>query len=465
MVFVDLETSGANFANDRIIEIGIVRVDSSGVEEWSSLVDPALEVSPFITGLTGISTAMLVGAPSFADIAEQVLDKLEGRLFVAHNARFDYTFLKREFKRLGMDFRATNLCTVKLSRKLFPGHARHSLDALVARHQIVVEDRHRALADARVLWHLWQCWHQQLPLESIRAVLTTLIARPQLPPQLDPALLDDLPEAPGAYAFYDEKMSLLRCKRSANIRLEVLAHFSADKQHTALVRNTWHLKWQESAGELGAKLYELGLLARANAGIETSPETEALCAWQLAEDVNKPENNYRPQLVYADELDFARLDNLFGLYANRRQATQALRKIVEAQRLCFTQTGLSGKLGQACTGYAQKTCRGACVGKESAAMHQARLMAALAKFKLTPWPYAGAVALVERDEFGMREDFHVFKHWHYLGTAQRADTLLELLETSVENKAPAFDADIYRLLLKVFNAGKIRVMPLAEPSQ
>ena len=151
LLFVDLETTGANFANDRIIEIGFVEVDQNGSSEWNSLVNPGRPVSDFITGLTGISTAMVSSAPTFEQLAPVVLEKLRGHLFIAHNARFDYTFLKREFKRIGVDFRAPNLCTVKLSRKLFPQHHRHSLDALLERFDIAAGDRHRALADARAL--------------------------------------------------------------------------------------------------------------------------------------------------------------------------------------------------------------------------------------------------------------------------------------------------------------------------
>ncbi|MDR3074161.1 MAG: 3'-5' exonuclease, partial [Deltaproteobacteria bacterium] len=112
LVFVDLETTGANFANDRVMEIGLVEVDRDGVREWSTLVDPGRPVPPFITGLTGIDTAMVEGAPSFAQLAPELLEKFRGRLFIAHNARFDYGFLRHEFKRLGINFHATSLCTV-----------------------------------------------------------------------------------------------------------------------------------------------------------------------------------------------------------------------------------------------------------------------------------------------------------------------------------------------------------------
>ena len=133
LIFLDLETTGANFANDRIIEIGVVEVGQDGAREWSSLVNPGRPVPPFITGLTGIDTAMVATAPRFEDLAVPLLERLKGRLFVAHNARFDYSFLKREFLRLGLNFRAPSLCTVKLSRRLFPEHHRHSLEALVSR--------------------------------------------------------------------------------------------------------------------------------------------------------------------------------------------------------------------------------------------------------------------------------------------------------------------------------------------
>ena len=453
LVFVDLETTGANFANDRIIEIGLVAVDQDGVREWSSLVDPGVPVSAFITGLTGLDTAMVAGAPRFEQIAAQVLEKLRGRLFIAHNARFDYTFLKREFKRLGIDFRAPSLCTVKLSRKLFPEHHRHSLDALLTRHAISVDERHRALADAQVLWALWQRWHEALPLATVRQAIELIVGRPDLPAQIDPALIDDLPEAPGAYALYGEHGALLLAKRSANLRQQVLAHFAKAKRDTALARDTWRVEWREAAGELGARLGEFALTASARTPLAT------LCSWQL---VRHGEGDYRPQLVYAHDLDFARTPDLFGLYNTPREATHALRKLAEAHRLCHTQLGIgTAKAGEACIAFKQKSCRGACVGKEALTLHSARLMSALAKFKLNTWPYAGPVALVERDEFGMREDFHLVDGWRLLGTVHDEAALNDLIDQNgTRRDASGFDPDLYRIFCKFLKAGKIRVQPL-----
>ncbi len=455
LVFVDLETTGANFANDRIIEIGVVEISAEGVSEWSSLVDPGRPVPPFISGLTGIDTAMVASAPRFEQLAELLMEKLKGRLFVAHNARFDYGFLKHEFKRLGIDFRATSLCTVKLSRKLFPGHHRHSLDTLVGRYDIVVADRHRALADARVLWELWQRWHEMMPAEAIWQTVDLITGRPELPPQIDPTVIDDLPEAPGAYALFGKEGELLLAKRSTNIRQQVFAHFSPAKRDTALVRDTFRIDWREAAGELGARLKEIELTSAVR-----RPQDE-LCSWRL---VLHGEGDFRPVLMFAGDTDFAHTEDLFGLYQNRREAVHALRKLAEAHRLCHNQVGLgTGKEGEACIAYKQKTCRGACIGKEPVSLHSARLMAALAKYRIHPWPYPGPVVLVERDEFGMREDYHVVDAWRYLGTAHDEATLDEIVENRSGDAATAFDADIYRIVGKYLRDGKIKVMPFPRP--
>jgi DNA polymerase-3 subunit epsilon len=453
MVFVDLETTGTNFANDRIIEIGLIEADRDGVREWSTLVDPGRPVSPFITGLTGIDAAMLVSAPSFAQLAPVLWQKLRGRLFVAHNARFDYGFLKHEFKRGGIDFRATSLCTVKLSRALFPQHHRHNLDTLVERYGIETEHRHRALADARILWDLWQRWHALLPADAIREAVEGITGRPELPPQLDPALFDDLPEAAGAYAVFDKEGALLLARRATNVRKQLFAHFSPARRETPLAREAWRVEWREAAGDLGARLYELELAA------ERHRTPEDLCSWQL---VRHGDGDFRPVLVFACDVDFARAEDLYGLYRGRREAVSALRRLAEAYRLCHYFTGLGdGRAGEACIACRQGNCRGACIGREAVSLHSARLMAALAKYRIRPWPYPGPIALVERDEFGMREDAHVIDAWGYLGTASDEAALRSLFASAAERQdsgRPRFDADIYRIVGKCLREGRLRIV-------
>ena len=137
-----------------------------------------------------------------------------------------------------------------------------------------------------------------------------------------------------------------------------------------------------------------------------------------------------------------------------------MRKLAEAHRLCHSQLGLGAtKPGQPCVAFKQKACRGACVGKEAVSLHSARLMSALAKFKVADWPYQGPIALIERDEFGMREDYHLVDRWRYLGCAHDEASLHELLENRGQNET-GFDPDCYRLINKFLRAGKLRVLAL-----
>src|SRR5207253_9759378 len=160
IVFVDLETTGADGTRDRITEIGVVEVGPDGIVEWDTLVDPGIGIPPFIQQLTGITDDMVRGRPIFESLAQTLAEQLQGKLFVAHNARFDYGFLKNEFRRVGITFRADVLCTLRLSRSLFPSAARHGLDALIARFELQPKGRHRALADAELLWQFWQKIHE-----------------------------------------------------------------------------------------------------------------------------------------------------------------------------------------------------------------------------------------------------------------------------------------------------------------
>jgi DNA polymerase-3 subunit epsilon len=156
LAIVDLETTGGLPGADRITEVGVIEVDGFEVTgEWSTLVNPGAAIPGPIQALIGITNEMVAAAPSFAELAEELHARLAGRLFVAHNARFDYGFLRREFERTGLKFSARTLCTVRLSRRLYAGHASHNLDSLIARHGIACKARHRALGDADATARVW----------------------------------------------------------------------------------------------------------------------------------------------------------------------------------------------------------------------------------------------------------------------------------------------------------------------
>jgi DNA polymerase-3 subunit epsilon len=263
LAFVDLETTGATATVDRITEIGIVEVDADGMREWSRLVNPERSIPGFIQNMTGITDAMVRAAPTFDEVAAEVLERLKGRLFIAHNAPFDYGFLKSEFRRVGHDFRATVLCTVKLSRRLFPEHRRHSLDALIERHGLRADGRHRALADAQLIHQFWQQLRQSQPEDHLAALIKELTARPSLPAHLDPGIVDELPESPGVYLLYGENALPLYVGKAKDIKKRVLAHFAGDHASAAavsLAQQVRRIDWIVTGGEIGAQIKQALLI-------------------------------------------------------------------------------------------------------------------------------------------------------------------------------------------------------------
>lgn len=146
---IDIETTGQSYKNGKITEIAIYQHNGQEVtDSFSTLINPEMDIPFFITELTGIDNEMVRTAPKFYQVAKKIVEMTTGRIFVAHNVSFDYKFIKEEFARLGYDYSRKTMCTVKLSRKLLPGHPSYSLGKLCANLGIEINGRHRAAGDA-----------------------------------------------------------------------------------------------------------------------------------------------------------------------------------------------------------------------------------------------------------------------------------------------------------------------------
>lgn len=177
---VDVETTGGSPFFNRVIEVGLIRVENgSVVEEFKQLFNPKIEIPEFITKMTGISNDDVEDAPEFAELASELLGKFQNSIFVAHNSQFDYGFIQEEFRKSGIEFSAPQLCTVKLSRMLFPEHKRHNLSELIERYQFECQNRHRAFDDAQVLWDFMKYISANVPEEQWSEALRTLIRKPR----------------------------------------------------------------------------------------------------------------------------------------------------------------------------------------------------------------------------------------------------------------------------------------------
>jgi len=458
--FVDLETTGTFAGGDRITEIGIVRVQQDGdaaprVTEWASLVDPGVPIPPAIQVLTGITDAMVACAPSFDQVARDVAELLAGCVFVAHNARFDYGFLKHAFARIGHSFSARVLCTVRLSRRLFPdAQGGHGLDALIARHGLAVSERHRALGDARALFAFLQAAHALLPADAIHAAIRRLLRIPSLPPQLAPDALDALPEAPGVYLFYGDNALPLYIGKSVNLRERVGAHFSSDwrsETDLRLSQEIRRIEHEETAGELGALLREAVLiksrLPAHNRALRRKEEAGVL-AFRA---------DGAPQFIAAAAIEPAALAGTYGPFASRAAARAWLREHAKEHRLCWRRLALERRPAGPCFARQLRHCAGACVGEDAADAHDARLAQALAPLRIPPWPARGVAFARERAALGERVDVHVFDAWCWLGTARDDGELGDLLEAPPR---PVFDLDVTRLLLRRHAARELELVEL-----
>ncbi|WP_323118467.1 exonuclease domain-containing protein [Burkholderia alba] len=264
LVFVDLETTGGSAAEHRITEIGVVEVSAQGVSTWTSLVNPQQSIPPFIQQLTGISDAMVRTAPTFAALAPTLFERLDGKLFIAHNASFDRGFLRAEFQRAGLAFNPDVLCTVRLSRALFPRESRHGLDALIERYALVPSARHRALADADLIWQFWRRLHDDVPVERLREQIARTTRRYQLAGGLTEDYLETAPAGHGAYALFGDDDVPLYVARSVRVRQRLRALLTGERRSAKELRIAEQVRrvdWRETAGELGAMLVEAAWIA------------------------------------------------------------------------------------------------------------------------------------------------------------------------------------------------------------
>ena len=443
LAFVDIETTGSQFERDRITEIGIKSFENGEVKEWERLINPQVYIPQNIQKLTGISPEMVLDKPSFEDLANEIKQELEGKIFIAHNARFDYGFLKAAFKRVNIDFKPKVLCTVKLSRLLFPNQARHNLDTIIQTHQLEVKARHRALGDADVLYQFWRVCEKAVGKEGLLEAVNQLLGNASLPPNIDQDLIDSIPDAPGCYIFYGENKAPLYIGKSISLRSRVMGHFQGaltQRKEMKLSLQVRDIDWIETSGELSALILESRLIKERMPSMNIKlRRSKDLCAWTLEKDSS---GVIKPTLVSHKDLLPGLQENLYGLFYSKREATSYLKAIAKKYRLCEVLLGLEkGFPGKSCFGFQVKQCGGACIGVMPIEMHNLQLKTAMDLYKVQVWPYEGPIAINDGGEM------IVLDKWCYLGTAINEQELHEL----TSDGDAEFDLDIYKIVKKALS--------------
>lgn len=357
---VDLETTGGIPKRDKITEIAIIVFDGHNViNEYQSLVNPERSIPPEITRITGISNDMVEDAPFFYEIAKDVITLLEGCIFVAHNVRFDYNFLKEEFKSLGFTFTKRHLCTVRLSRKAFPQLKSYSLGSLIKYFNISVNNRHRAYDDAMATTVLLKkIFEAQDTKTEVTELVNKSIKLTKLPSGLNEEDVFKLPEDCGVYYFYNQNKDIVYIGKSINIQKRIKQHFSKHTRKTdKLFNSVCEISYELTGNELISLIYESYEIKKHLPPINKAQKTKY---YKYAVIQSEDKSGYfQYKVVSVSKAS----DNALSLYGSKKNALNHIEYVSELYSLCHKINNIDKSKFQ-CFNYGIQKCSGACIGEE-----------------------------------------------------------------------------------------------------
>jgi DNA polymerase III subunit epsilon len=467
-VLVDIETTGGP-RHGRITEIAIIEIDEHEIREWSTLVNPEIEIPINIQHLTGITNAMVADAPRFEDVSQEVFLKLKDKLFIAHNVGFDYGFLRKELGNVGISFKAPLMCSVQLSRVLYPTAASHSLENIILRHSISVQYRHRALDDAQATLRFLQLAQNEHGVEQFRTAFHKQFQYGDLPLGIDPDIIIEIPRAPGLYYLWDKNNKLLYIGKGSNIRAEVFAQFlSGEKSplEAKLASLTGDITWTITPGELSANILHTEKINQLKPALNKRAQTvESLCSVFLEEAKPKTTSVEKdlfenhtvgknlfekdtkvwlcPRVVAADKIA-ASSQRLYGLFTSEKHALKEIKKIFITYNLCFNT--LPNHTANRLLMCENSHCK-VCYAGENYLKHNIRMLAAFEQLALRRWPFKTPIAIQESHK--ECEPVHILvSNWCLLGVAKNREDYQNLLSSPESFR---LDRNVYRFLVKYLN--------------
>ncbi|MEK7253732.1 MAG: exonuclease domain-containing protein, partial [Bacteroidota bacterium] len=360
---IDVETTGGSAARHKITEIAIVLHNGREVlDSFETLLNPECPIPYGITELTNITNDMVANAPKFYEVAKQIVELTEGAIFVAHNVRFDYSFIQEEFRRLGYPFIRKQLCTVRLARKAFPGHHSYSLGHLINIMNLNAGERHRAMGDTMATVDLFErILAKEASAENIQHMVNLGVKEALLPKNFTLEKLHSIPEGCGVYYFHDENNELVYVGKSLNIKKRVAEHFSDKTEKAGKLQALVHdVSWELTGSELVALLVESQEIKRIRPAVNRAQRNSqfpfVIHAWHdqqgyLCFDVAKPNVKTRKKLKIVAE------------YPKLAHAKSWLKSIQRQFELCLRLCHLEDKTG-ACFDFHLHHCHGACIGQE-----------------------------------------------------------------------------------------------------
>lgn len=404
---VDIETTGGYAENHRITEIAIYHHDGFSVTDtFHTLLNPGRNIPYYITGLTGITTEMVLDAPTFQEIAGELHKRLDGKVFVAHNAHFDYSFLKKEFEQTGVSWQAKKLCTVRLSRKIIPGLRSYSLGSLSESLGIEITNRHRAGGDAAATVRIFDELLKRDRDNYILKALKRNSGETILPPNLPREEFENLPPCAGVYYFHNARNNVIYVGKAGNIKKRIAGHFSGDAREWSRsnIRNEiHHISYELTGNELIALILE-------------SQEIRRL--WPKYNQAQKYKVEEWGVFDYEDRNGYLRFSvNMITRgsrplirFSSKGDAWNFLWEKVRDFDLCPKLCGLQIAKGL-CFDYQTGECHGACMGIETIKKYNKRVQKAIGSFR----EGAETVAIVGKGRNAGEQSLVLVENGNYIG--------------------------------------------------
>jgi len=366
---VDIETTGTYAAANGITEVSIHIFDGNKVvEKYETLINPGQPIPKYIQAFTGITDSMVADAPWFEEVAERVYSLLHDKIFIAHNVNFDYSFLKSRLAACGFTLNSKRLCTVRLSRKIFPGFPSYSLGNLCHSLGIGINSRHRAGGDAEATVKIFRMLLQNDKDNFIQKSLLKTSKEQVLPPHVPKEDFDRLPASPGVYYFHNEKGKVVYVGKARNIRSRVNSHFSnhsESRQKQNFIRHVHSITFQLCATELMAVVMESSEIKRLWPVFNHSQKRwEDVYGIFLFED----QNGYYRLAIEKNKKNIRPVYSFHYLAEGHSLLRGLIKEFNLCPRLCFMQKG-----NDPCSGIGAGTCFGACESTEPAELYNRRV--------------------------------------------------------------------------------------------
>lgn len=389
---LDVETTGGSPKNSKITEIAIVHTDGKNIyKKYQTFINPERRIDPFVVKLTGITDAMVEGAPKFFEVAKTILEHIEGFVVVAHNSSFDYGMLKREFQTLGYYLRLDTLCTVELSKAAFPDLPSYSLGKLAKSLGVGLDSHHRAIDDTLATTEIFHQAVETLPEFEITKRLKKTLSLKELHPEMHPNTIEELPNKTGVYLFKNKEGEIIYIGKANKIKTRIQQHYrNKEDKARRMCQETVEIDYILTGSELGALLEENFLIRKHLPQYNTAQKVSS-----FSHGIYSYTDQQGVIHLYTEKLSAKNQTKPLSVFKSLATAKKFLEGMAEEHGLCKKYLHLEEyrEENRGCFGSQLGTCIGVCSDKTKVEEYNVRVQEALSTLTFFD---EGQILLIEK---------------------------------------------------------------------